>query len=319
MRFMPPGLRRRGEPPPRVAIIDLGSNNAQMTVLLADPRDPRRLRVIEDLQVITGLGRGRAADGSLSGSGRLGALRALRHFSRRLDALGVAPAAVRAVTTSAVREAPDGDRFLRDVAEETGLEVAVITGEQEAHLTTLAQARSFPDRVPFVVADVGGGSTEVALRERSGTAWQTSLPTGSLKLAAAHGDDLDALDAAVSERLLELPQLGRGANLIVAASTATTALQVVRGMVVWDPERIHGAALGHDELRAERARLAAMDPTLRRTIVPGLLPGRADAIVAGMSLLLGLMAWGDVSRILVSDRGVRYGLLWETWPAAVVL
>jgi exopolyphosphatase/guanosine-5'-triphosphate,3'-diphosphate pyrophosphatase len=309
---------RRGDPPYRLAVIDLGSNTAQMTVLLADPRDTRRLRVVEDLQVITGLGRGRAPDGALSEAGRRGAMHALLHFSRRLDALGVAPSAVRAATTSAVREAPNGPRFLREVTRSTGLEFRIITGTEEAELTALAQARSFPDRVPFVVADIGGDSTEVALRERAGTAWATSTPVGSLRLAAAHGDDVEALEAAVAHRLDELPSLGRAAGLIVAAGTATTALQVVRRLDLWDPEQIHGRPLARDELRESRDLLAAMAPGARRTGVPGLLPGRADAIVAGMTLLLGLMTWAGVERITVSDRGVRYGLLWESWPAAIV-
>ena len=301
-----------------LAVIDLGSNTAQMTVLLADRRDPRRLRVLEELQLITGLGRGRGDDGSLSEVGRRGALHALAHFSRRLDALGVAPSAVRGATTSAVREAPNGRSFLEDATTRTGIDLDVVSGDEEARLTTLAQARSFPDRLPFVVADIGGGSTEVAFRETRGTAWATSMPVGSLKLAAAHGDDVVALDAAVARALEELPRV-RGADaLIVAAGTATTSLQVVEGLELWDPDRIHGRVLGRPALAAARLRLAEMDPAARRTSVPGLLPGRADAIVAGMTLLLGLMDWGGTDHVIVSDRGVRFGLLWEAWPAATV-
>ncbi len=314
--FLP--FRRSGEPPPRLAVIDLGSNTAQMTVLTGDPRDTRRLRVLEELQVVTGLGRDKADDGSLADHGVRGAMRALAHFSRRLDALGVAPSAVRGATTSAVREAPNGGAFLRRVAATTGLELGVVSGAEEAELTALAQARSFPEKLPLVVADIGGGSTEVGLRERRGTAWATSMPVGSLKLAAAHGDDVPRLTAAVGARIAELPT-ARGDALVVAAGTATTALQVVRGMERWDPDAIHGAELPVDELTDHRDRLAAMDPSARRTSVPGLLPGRADAIVAGMTLLLALAEWARVDHVLVSDRGVRYGLLHRAWPAAVVL
>ena len=314
--FLP--FRRSGEPPPRLAVIDLGSNTAQMTVFLADARDTRRLRVIEDLQIITGLGRDKGEDGSLTHAGRRGALRALAHFSRRLEALGVAPNAVRGATTSAVREAANGDQFLDEVEAATGIELEVVTGQREAELTALAQARSFPDRLPLVVADIGGGSTEVGLRERRSTSWVTSVPTGSLKLAALYGDDVSAITDAVTARLDELPAT-RGDRLVVAAGTATTALQVVREMPLWDPEAIHGANLTVDEITVWRDRLAAMDPDRRRTEVVGLLPGRADAIVAGMTLLLGLCRWAGVDAVLVSDRGVRYGLLHQAWPAAVVL
>jgi len=314
--FLP--FRRAGEPPPRVAVIDLGSNTAQMTVLVSDARDARRLRVLEELQIITGLGRGRSDDGALGEAGRRGAMRALHHFSRRLDALGVAPSAVKGATTSAVREAPNGPAFVQRISAETGLALDVVGGDEEAELTSLAQARAFPDRLPLIVADIGGGSTEVGRRARRGTAWATSIPVGSLKLAAVHGDDVPALTDAAEAALSQLPE-GRGAALVAVAGTATTALQVVRGMVLWDPDAIHGAPLPLDELAECRDALAAMDPDRRRTAVPGLLPGRADAIVAGMTLLLGLGAWAGVDTVTVSDRGVRYGLLHKAWPAAVVL
>ena len=319
MSFLPPGLARKGEPPPRLAVIDLGSNTAHMTVLQADPRDTRRLRILEELQVITGLGRDPHDDGSLCEAGRRGALHALAHFSRRLDSLGVAPSAVRGATTSAVREAPNGHAFLAEVSDRTGIELDIVSGEEEAALTALAQARSFPEHLPFVVADIGGGSTEVVLREHRGTAWATSLPVGSLKLAAAHRDDVESLTSAVDEALDQLPELRSHAALVVVAGTATTALQIVAGRDLWDPDHVHGGSLERGALRDVRDRLAAIAPAERRRSVPGLVPGRADAITAGMTLLLGLMDWADTKEVVVSDRGVRYGLLWRAWPRAVVL
>ncbi len=315
---MNPLLRDRRDPPARVALIDLGTNTASMSVLFADERDRRRLRIAEDLQIITGLGRDRGADGSLSIAGRVRARVALRHFAGRLDALGVPQGAVLGAATSAVREAPDGRDFLEGVADEIGLSLAVISGDEEAAAVALAQERSFRQRLPLLVVDIGGGSTEFALRTRGRTDWAVSLPVGSVKLAERFGSDLGALDAAAKRALAELPDVRGPATLVGVAGTVTTALQVVRGLTTWDPTAIHGQELQRDELVAARARLAAMTPA-QRLDVPGLLPGRAELIVAGMSLLLAAMTRSRRDRCLVSDRGVRFGLLWQRWPLAAVV
>lgn len=305
------------DPPLRVGLIDLGTNTASLSVLFASETDRRRMRLAEDLHVITGLGRARGPDGSLSAEGRRRAMVALRHFAHRLDAMGVPPDGVLAAATSATREAPDGAEFRDAVAAETGLRFTIIEGEEEAELVALAQERSFPRRVPLLVVDIGGGSTELALRRRGQTEWAMSLPTGSVKLGERWGSDVAALDLRVDAALAEAPPVRERPTLVGVAGTVTTTLQVVRGHATWDPDEVHGATLSRAEVDAARSRLAAMTPE-QRAAVPGLHPGRAELIVAGMSLLLGVMRHTETREVLVSDRGVRFGLLWERWPRAVV-
>ena len=311
-------IRRPGEPPARLATIDLGSNTALMTVLFADGKDPRRLRIAEELHLITGLGRDRQPDGRLAGKGVGKALAALRHFVHRLDDLGVRPDAVVGAATAAVREATDGQAFLGRVHRETGLTLQVIAGEQEAELVALAQERSFPDRLPLHVADIGGCSTEVALRHRGRTAWEVSLPIGSVKLSEQHGTDTAALREAVNRALLALPPDRERAVLVGVAGTVTTAFQIAHGIDPWDPALVHGHSLALDTIEPLIERLARLTPAQRRE-VPGLDPGRADYIVAGMCLAAGLMRRFACRELLVSDRGVRFGLLYEAWPLAAVV
>ncbi len=306
-----------GDPPPRVGLIDLGTNTASLSVLFADELDRRRLRLAEDLHIITGLGRDRGADLRLTAEGRRRAMVALRHFAGRLEAMGVAPDAVLAAATAACREAPNGPAFLDEVAEETGLRLCVVAGEEEAELVALAQERSFRRSLPLLVLDIGGGSTEVAVRRRGATDWAVSLPLGSVTLSEACGDDVDALDAAVEAALQDVPPVRERPTLVGVAGTVTTALQVARGLATWDPAEVHGQRMSRGEVEATRASLAALTPEARRA-VPGLHPGRADLIVAGMSLLLGVMRRVDAREVLVSDRGVRFGLLWRRWPLASV-
>ncbi|MCP4869306.1 MAG: Ppx/GppA family phosphatase [Proteobacteria bacterium] len=309
---------RRNEPPPRVAVIDLGTNTALMTVLFADERDRRRLRVAEELHFITGLGRDRGIDGRLAPAGKARALRALKHFGTRLDALGIGINATAGAATAAVREAPDGAAFLDEVEALIGLRLRTVSGDEEAELVALAQERSFPGRLPLRVVDIGGGSTEVAVRLRGTTSSAISLRTGSVRLAERHGSNVEALRPAVQRALEELPSDLERAALVGVAGTVTTALQAARGIDPWDPDLVHGQSLGRAELEATIERLAAMTPE-QRAAVPGVHPGRAELIVAGMVLLAGLMQRFAADEVLVSDRGVRFGLLFEQWPLATVL
>jgi len=289
-----------------------------MTVLFADPQDRRRLRIAEELHIITGLGRNPQPDGRLGEQGRARARAALRHFAARLDAMGVQGSAVLGAATAAVREASDGEDFLAEVAAETGLRLESIPGEQEAELVALAQERSFTGLLPLRIVDIGGGSTEVALRHRGQTAWKASLPVGSIKLAALHGSRLPELRSTVAEALRELPTDRERAALVGVAGTVTTGLQIDRSMAVWDPEAIHGQALRLDTVEALLTRLSALSPDERRSVV-GLDPGRADFIVAGLCILEGVMRHFQSEVVQVSDRGVRFGLIYERWPRASLL
>ncbi len=311
-------FQRRGEPPPIVAAIDLGSNTALMSVLLGDEVDRRRLRVLEELHVVTGLGKNRRPDGSLALDGRSRALGALRHFATRLDVIGVRPEAVVGAATAAVREATGGSAFLDEVEATLGLTLEGITGQEEAELVALAQERSFPGRLPLRVVDFGGGSTEVALRQRGMTAWKASMPTGSVKLTERHGSNERALRAAVDQALVGLPSDRERATLVGVAGTVTTGLQLARGIELWDPDMVHGQSLRRATVDSLITRLASMTKSQRRAI-PGLHPGRADFITAGLCLLSGVMQRFGCDEVLVSDRGVRFGLLYQRWPLATVL
>ncbi len=312
----PPSPR---EPPARCAVVDVGTNTVLLTVMVADAREPRRLTIVEDLHFVTGLGKDRNPDGGLTAAGQGRTLRALKHVATRLEALGIRPAEVLAATTAAVREAPNGRDFVRAAGRATGIELETLAGEAEAELVAIAQERSFPGLDPWLVVDVGGGSTEIALRRPRRTEWAVSLPVGSVKLAERWGDDVGTLEAAAN-RALEGARLGpipEGATVVGVAGTVTTALQLAGDRAIWDPAALHGEGLELADLRKVQTRMVELGKEGRRAI-PGLHPGRADAIVAGVTWLLVLLERVGCSRVVVSDRGVRFGLLWRRWPLAVV-
>jgi exopolyphosphatase/guanosine-5'-triphosphate,3'-diphosphate pyrophosphatase len=310
-------LRRGDDPPPRLALIDLGSNTALMSVLFGDDAEPRRLRIAEDLQIITGLGRQKGPNGELDPAARKRVLGALGHFAGRLDAMGVPPASVLAATTAAMREAPDGPEFLREIQEVTGITLTLISGEDEAEYVATAQERAFPAALPILMIDIGGGSTEVALRERGHTAWKTSTPIGSVKLGEAHGSELTPLLAAATEALLSLPPARGPFTTVGVAGTVTTGYQIAAGQTLWDPSEVHGQTLSRRRVLEVAAMLSELSPKQRRQ-VPGLPEGRADYIVGGLAILAAVMERYGAEQLKVSDRGVRYGLLWERWPLAII-
>jgi len=310
-------LRRHDDPPPRLALIDLGSNTALMSVLFGNPSEPRRLRIAEDLQIITGLGRDKGPNGELNPAARKRVLSALGHFAGRLDAMGVPPASVLGATTAAMREAPDGPEFLTVIHETTGIALTTISGEQEAEYVASAQERSFPAALPILMIDIGGGSTEVALRQRGSTAWKTSTAIGSVKISEAHGTDLPRLLATASAAVSGLPTARGPFTTIGVAGTVTTGYQIAAKQSLWDPSEVHGQTLSRTRVLEVAEELAALSPAQRRA-VPGLPEGRADYIVGGLAILAAVMEHYHCKELTVSDRGVRFGLLWERWPLAII-
>ncbi len=302
-----------------MGVLDLGTNTLSMTAFLSDPREPRRLRIAEELQFVTGLGRMRHADGSLTDAGMARAWSALRHVSGRLTNLGVPRVGIRGAATAACREAPNGPAFLRRVEEELGLPLRVVDGAEEARLVSLAQAHTFRDRLPVVAVDIGGGSTEVAVVESTGApTWARSVPFGATKLGDRLGPQAteEAARTLIRE-VLDAVDLPRGYSTVGVAGTVTAAIQVLDDTAIWDPATQHGRRLDRAQILSVARRLLGMSPEERRGLA-SLHPGRADYLGPALIWLDELMARLEVDEITTSDRGVRFGLLWDVWPRVVV-
>jgi exopolyphosphatase / guanosine-5'-triphosphate,3'-diphosphate pyrophosphatase len=303
-----------------VGVLDLGTNTLSMTAFLGDPREPRRLSIAEELQFVTGLGRQRLADGSLSEAGMARAWSALRYVSGRLASLGVPRVGIRGAATAACREAPNGPAFLCRVEEELGLPLRVVAGPEEAHLVAIAQAHSFRDALPIVAVDIGGGSTEVAVVETTGApSWARSIPYGATKLGDRLGPRAteEAARAEIAQVLdgIEFP---RGYSTVGVAGTVTAAIQVLDDSAIWDPATQHGRRLDRAQVLSVARRLLGMSPDERRCLA-SLHPGRADYLGPALIWLDELMSRLGVDVITTSDRGVRFGLLWSCWPGVMVV
>ena len=253
-------------------------------------------------------------------------------LARTLDALRAYAALARqhgariaAIGTEALRRAPNGADFLGPAAEILGVPVEVIDGAREAALTFRAATSSFPREAQagaMVVVDIGGGSTEIVVSDRGRVTWSRSLPLGAVRLTEAHVRhdpprpvEVDAITREIDERRFRRrpgwPGTSRPTgrrSLVGVAGTVTSLAAMALRLPTYDPARVHGYELGAAALDAEVERLRAADQTEREHFV-GLDPKRADVILAGALILRRIAAGARASSILVSDRGIRWGLL----------
>jgi len=300
--------------PRRIGVFDLGSNTILLLVMAADGS------VIRDQARITRLGQGVFERGELAPDAIARTTEAVREFTALARTDGVERLV--AVGTEALRRARGGAQFLAELEREGLVDAArLLTGEEEAELTVEATRQSVGGRTAsLAVIDVGGGSTEVAWRETAdGPIRGVSLPLGSVRLTEGHlpRHPIPAADlAALRDRVLigsdllarALPGgLPAEAAVVAVAGTATTLAALELRLAVYDPAQVEGLALERSRLVHWIERLADLGVAERRRL-PGLEPGRADVIVAGLVCLEVALLRLRASRFTVSERGVRHGV-----------
>jgi len=309
----------------RVAAIDCGTNTIRL--LVADA-DGGTLHEVTREAVITRLGQGVDRSGELAPEALERTLAQTRRYAARCDELGVA--AVRFVATSATRDARNRDAFAAGVRDALGVAPEVVSGQEEAALSFRGAVGVVGARHPgpFLVVDLGGGSTELVLGDAAPRA-ALSMDVGSVRLterhlhsdppapdevAAAHADVAAALDAATAA----VP-LAETVTLVGLAGTITTITAHALGLARYDRVRVDGAELPVDDV------LAACDDLLHRTradraALGFMQPGRVDVIGAGA------LVWHDVvarvrdavaadgrrlGTVLTSEHDILDGIAWS--------
>jgi exopolyphosphatase/guanosine-5'-triphosphate,3'-diphosphate pyrophosphatase len=295
-----------------LATIDIGTN----TTLLLVARTAPAVEVLTDRAEITRLGRGIGHDGALAPDAIARTLAVLRDYARLAHAQG---ARIAAVGTEALRRAPNAAAFLGPAAEILGVPVEVIDGEREAALTFLAVTTSFADLGPgrLIVVDIGGGSTEIVLASDGKAGYRVSLPLGSVRLTETYvrsdpptAAEQTAITAAIDAAIASVPLPAPPAALVGVAGTVTSLAAMSLELASYDPARVHGYRLSRADLARQVARLGAATQTERERMI-GLDPRRADVILAGALILDRIAAAAGAAEIRVSDRGIRWGLLYE--------
>jgi exopolyphosphatase/guanosine-5'-triphosphate,3'-diphosphate pyrophosphatase len=301
----------------KLATIDIGTNTTLL--LVAEGSGPADVRALEERAEITRLGRGIGKDGGLGAEAIARTLSVLQQYAGIARGHG---APVAAIGTEALRRAPNADEFLQPAARILGTPVEVIGGEREAALTYRAAVTSFPEVAagPLVVIDIGGGSTEVIVAEDGVVRLRDSLPLGSVRLTEkyVHTDpplasEVAAVTEGIEPALAALParaEAGGTYQLVGTAGTVTTLAAMAQDLATWDPARVHGYRLKRSDLEAQIDRLARSGQREREQMA-GLDPKRADVILAGACILAAFVRRLDAPYVLVNDRGIRWGLLYE--------
>ena len=303
--------------PRRSAFLDIGTNT--VLCLIAEIRDTGRFRVLDDLAEITRLGEGVDQKRRISPAGEERTLAALRSYRARCDSLGVTE--FLAVGTSALLDAENSADVCERLRDALGFEVRVIPGAEEAAYSFLAVQRglSLADQ-SLLVIDIGGGSTELIAGNRTGIERSFSLHLGSVRLTErflpsdpVKAEEVARMNDVIDQELerLDIDWAAASPRLLVGiAATVTTLAAMDKKLERYSHAQIHGATLSLASVQEQIAILQRATLAERRKI-RGLDARRADVIFAGACVLERIMNRSGADQMIVSDQGVRYGLLHE--------
>jgi exopolyphosphatase/guanosine-5'-triphosphate,3'-diphosphate pyrophosphatase len=302
----------------RVAAVDIGTNSVRLLVADIDPDGAARdvpLATVERLMRITRLGQGVNAARELHPDAIERTTRVLREYRGVIDRLGATR--IRATATSAARDAQNRDAFFDIAADALGARPELLSGDDEAALSFLGATAELSDGAPYLVVDVGGGSTEfvVGTEKPEGA---ISVDVGCVRITEQflHSDPPapEELSQAVSilrDHLADVDREVRGAasarTLVGLAGTVTTMAAIELGLAEYSRDAIHHFRL--TRAAAEDVfRTLATEPAGLRRHNPGLEEGRVDVIVGGALIVVSIMRHWSFDEMLVSEADILDGL-----------
>ena len=318
----------------RVAAIDCGTNSVRLLVADVDPAAGRLTDVDRRMEIVR-LGQGVDSTGRLAPEALERTLRALAGYARIIGELSAE--GVRMVATSATRDAANASDFVQGVKGILGLEPEVLSGTEEAYLSFTGATAEFgasPELPgPYLVVDIGGGSTEFVVGDRQpmsgrgagagaggpGGVSAVSVDIGCVRLTERHmhcdpprPDEVRAaaadIDAALDTVAGAIP-VADARTLVGLAGSVTTVAGLALGLGEYDPARIHHARVTADQVTAQTRRLLGQTRAERAAL--GVMhPGRADVIAGGAMVLDQIMGRFGFGEVLASEHDILDGIAW---------
>jgi exopolyphosphatase/guanosine-5'-triphosphate,3'-diphosphate pyrophosphatase len=304
--------------PPRYGVIDVGTNSVKFH--LGERDREGRWRTIIDRAEVTRLGEGLAHQGGINDAAiarTAAAMAAMVDEARRHEVRAIA-----AVGTAGLRLASNGPEVVTALRERTGVHLEVIPGEEETRLAYLAARSGLGVRAgTLVVFDTGGGSSQFTFGHDSGVDERFSVNVGAVAYTERYG-----LGGAVSSRVLQealaaiagdLARLDRRPvpdALVGMGGAVTNLTAVLHRLAAYDPAVVQGTVLDRTEVDRQIELYRTRDAAARRSII-GLQPKRADVILAGACIVRTVMEKLGREDLIVSDRGLRHGVLEERFDA----
>ncbi|GGZ48885.1 Ppx/GppA phosphatase family protein [Streptomyces subrutilus] len=309
----------------RVAAVDCGTNSIRLLVADCDPRTGAFTELDRRMTVVR-LGQGVDRTGRLAPEALERTFAACREYARVVRELGAER--VRFVATSASRDAENREDFVRGVRDILGVDPEVISGDEEAEFSFTGATRELTGRAdlarPYLVVDIGGGSTELVVGEDRVLAarsvdvgcvrmterhlvvdGEVTDPPTAAQVAAVRADIEAALDLAA-----ETVPLERARTLVGLAGSVTTVAAIALGLPAYDSAAIHHSRISYEQVRAITERMLTATHA-ERAAIPVMHPGRVDVIGAGALVLLAIMERTGAREVVVSEHDILDGIAWS--------
>lgn len=293
----------------KLALIDLGSNSARMS--LAEKTENGYQELFRRREMVR-LSQGMDKDGLLQEEPQCRAISALLQFAKEAEA---EHAQIIAVATAAVRRAGNGAEFCARVKAETGIEIQVISGKDEARYDFYGVVSAIPEAKDCLIVDVGGGSTELILAQNGEMQGKISLPFGAMTLTDRYFRETPAEESAKGEILSLYREVGllesaKGLPLVALGGSAG-AIPFMDARLQGEAElpKVHGYQVSLARIKEILAELEKRTPKERVEDL-NLEPGRADTIFAGLLAHILLMEETDAPYLTICTAGLREGMLY---------
>jgi exopolyphosphatase/guanosine-5'-triphosphate,3'-diphosphate pyrophosphatase len=298
----------------RIAVVDIGTNSTRL--LVCEIEGEQVMRELERVSTVTRLGAGVDADGRLDEQAMERVFATLDKYRALIDEHGAERSI--AVLTSAVREASNGSEFAQLVKQRYAFTPHILSGDEEARLTFLGATseRDPEDQTPTAVIDIGGGSTEMVIGSGHEAGFHVSTRAGVVRQTERHlhsdpptAAELDHTREDVRSVLLDgVPADCRPAveHGIAVAGTATSLGAIAQKLEPYDPDKVHGYRLTHEQCEEILTQLASL-PLAERRQVPGLHPDRAPTIVAGILILIEVLTLFGLGEVEISEHDILRG------------
>lgn len=309
----------------RVAAVDCGTNSIRLLVADADPATGE-LTDLDRRMTIVRLGQGVDRTGRLAPEALERTFAACREYAAVIEEHGAER--VRFVATSASRDAENREEFVRGVVDILGVEPEVITGDQEAEFSFTGATKELTGRTdldrPYLVVDIGGGSTEFVVGDDSVRAAR-SVDIGCVRMTERHllvdgavtdpptEEQIRAMRADI-EAALDLAEetvpLREARTLVGLAGSVTTVSAIAQELPEYDSSVIHHSRITRERVREITEHLLRSTHA-ERARIPSMHPGRVDVIGAGALVLLAIMERVDAQEVVVSEHDILDGIGWS--------
>ncbi|MER6203877.1 Ppx/GppA phosphatase family protein [Streptomyces sp. NPDC001642] len=309
----------------RVAAVDCGTNSIRLLVADVDPATGQLVDLDRRMTIVR-LGQGVDKTGRLAPEALERTFAACRDYAAIIKELGAER--LRFVATSASRDASNRDDFVRGVLDILGVEPEVVTGDEEAELSFTGATRELTGRddlaTPYLVVDIGGGSTEFVVGDDAVRAGR-SVNIGCVRMTERHlvrdgrvtdpptPDQITAMRADI-EAALDLAEetvpLREARTLVGLAGSVTTVSAIAQDLPAYDTEAIHHSRVSYDRVR-EITESLLRSTHAERAAIPSMHPGRVDVIGAGALVLLSIMERVGASEVVVSEHDILDGIAFK--------